>query len=128
MTKLDSLPKKAKSTLFSKKLNFETQKIRPWKNLTKTRWETAVTKRLAKANYRGVGFGFGLSNCTKTLVSYPSPPPPNPPLNSLTFSNNNPIFISIYSSSPQFSLQPSPSLQIKFTKFLQKIHETFTKL
>ena len=81
--KLDSFPKKAKSTLFSKKLNFKTQKIRPWKNLIKTCWETTVIKRLAETNYWGVGFGLELSNCTKTLVSYPITPPPNPSLNSL---------------------------------------------
>ena len=53
------------------------------KRMVEKCWETAVTIRLAKSNYRGVSFGFPSSNCTKNVVSYPIIPPPNPPLNLL---------------------------------------------
>ena len=66
------------STIFSKKLNFQAQKIQPWKNLEKTCWETAVIRRLVIVNYWGMGFGLESSNCTKNVVSYPSIPSPNP--------------------------------------------------
>lgn len=95
-------------TIFSKKLNFQAQKNRPRKNLEKTCWETAVTKRLAIANYWGVGFGFDSSNCTKNVVSYHSIPPPNPPLN---------ILISpLHTSHSIFILPILPVPSLKFTK------------
>ena len=109
------------STIFFKNLNFEAQKISPRKNLGKTCWETAVIKRLAEANYRGVGFGFRLSNCTKIPVSYHLFPPPNSPLNLLD-------------SSYKFTMIFPPTQNIIFTLSpyplhpLIKIHKKLTKI
>lgn len=113
-------PKKEKNAYVSSNLVLKFSFFQGREKMVEKCWETAVTKRLAKVNYRGVGYGFDSSNCTKTLVSYPSPPPPNPPLNSLRFSIESPYHSPPYTHHPHNShLNPShlPHLpQTKFTK------------
>lgn len=92
--------------------------------------EIGVTVRLTEGNQWGVGFGFRSSNCTKTRVSYPLPPPPNIPLNSLQFSieplyHFPPLLITLTiltltrPTSPISHKQNSQKINKKFMQFSQ---------